>query len=172
MTDPLSQYPFYPQMACNNSYGIPVYGDFMCNAMEATLPFCLRLIEQCYETDSRAACVNATIFCNLFQVVPYKFVGVNPYDIRIPCEFPPLCYDFSNIEGYLDQRSVKVQLGAEGRRWKDCNYVVNFMFQLIGYDWMRTVAQDVVYLLDSTNVRTLFYAGDADLIVHHYGIEK
>lgn len=26
----------------------------------------------------------------------------NVYDIRIPCEVPPLCYDFSNTDSYLN----------------------------------------------------------------------
>lgn len=29
---------------------------------------------------------------------PKKTTGLNVYDIRIPCEVPGLCYDFSNVE--------------------------------------------------------------------------
>jgi len=172
MTDPISQYSFYSQMACNNSYGIQVFRQPVCDLMDLTNPFCIRLIQRCYDRDERDACLNATIFCNLFNIVPYKFTDVNPYDIRTPCEFPPLCYDFSAFEEYLALREVKVALGTEGRRWRDCNYVVNLIFQLVGYDWMRTVAHDVVYLLDEAKIRVLFYAGDADFIVNWYGIEN
>lgn len=42
--------------------------------------------------------------CNLIMAsmlgnpVKPKF---NTYDIRIPCEHPPLCYDFSNVDKFL-----------------------------------------------------------------------
>jgi len=62
MTGPLDQYPFYHQMACNNSYNIPIFSEPVCNLMETTLPLCLRLIEKCYETDD----VLFNIYPNLF----------------------------------------------------------------------------------------------------------
>jgi hypothetical protein len=33
--------------------------------------------------------------------------GLNVYDIRIKCETPPLCYDFSNVDKYLNQEAVR-----------------------------------------------------------------
>jgi cathepsin A (carboxypeptidase C) len=171
MTDPLTQYPFYSQMACNNSYGIQIFRDGVCALMDATTPLCTLLIRRCYATGDRAACLNATIFCNLFNIVPYKFTDINPYDVREDCEFPPLCYDFSSIEVYLNSDSVQEALGAE-KRWKDCSYLVNLIFQLVGADWMKTVREHVIYLLDTANIPVLFYAGDADFIVNWYGIEN
>lgn len=40
---------------------------------------------------------------------PPKF---NFYDIRIPCEFPPLCYDLSNIDKFLNRTDVIEILGV------------------------------------------------------------
>jgi hypothetical protein len=30
----------------------------------------------------------------------------NVYDIRVPCENPPLCYDFSQSDSFLNQENV------------------------------------------------------------------
>lgn len=42
------------------------------------------------------------------------------YDIRKKCEVAPLCYDFSYLDRYLNQPSVKKELGVEGRTWVAC----------------------------------------------------
>ena len=57
----------------------------------------------------------------------------NVYDIRIPCEHPPLCYDLSNTEKFLERPEVVKALGVEGRTWTECNQVVHTF--MLG-DWM------------------------------------
>jgi hypothetical protein len=47
--------------------------------------------------------------------------------MRIKCEKLPLCYDFSNIEAYLNRAEVVEALGASGS-WQSCNMVVNKLF--------------------------------------------
>ena len=42
---------------------------------------------------------------------------MNPYDMRIKCAKPPLCYDFSNVGTYLDRADVRAALGVGNRKW-------------------------------------------------------
>ena len=47
-------------------------------------------------------------------------LGLNVYDIRIPCEVPGLCYDFSNVETFLQDPEVRREEGKEGGREGGC----------------------------------------------------
>ena len=63
--------------------------------------------------------------------------GMNPYDMRVKCAVPPLCYDFSSVGTSLARPEVKAALGVDPkRRWSDCNRAVALAFELTG-DWMR-----------------------------------
>jgi len=171
LVDPLAQYPSYPTMGCNNSYGIQVFDQRVCNLMSTQMPSCLERIQKCYDEDRWAPCVSAGLACNLVMVSPIKLArsNLNPYDVRIPCEVRGLCYDFSALEAYLKSDRVKQELGTVGHRWKDCNYGLNLAFQLIGADWMRPYQRDLPPLLDEAGVRVLIFSGDADFIVNWYG---
>lgn len=57
----------------------------------------------------------------------------NTYDIRIPCEKPPLCYNFSKVDQFLARPEVVEALGVQGRPWTSCNMKVHTV--LLG-DWM------------------------------------
>ena len=52
------------------------------------------------------ACLNAYTFCNIGEITPVQSTGVNPYDVRVPCGKDALCYDFSNVDAYLNQVGV------------------------------------------------------------------
>mmetsp|Transcript_34236 Transcript_34236/g.25297 ORF Transcript_34236/g.25297 Transcript_34236/m.25297 type:complete len:92 (-) Transcript_34236:368-643(-) len=56
----------------------------------------------------------------------------NVYDIRIPCEYGNLCYDFSAADTFLNDADIQAELGVSGRDWKDCVMDVHIM--LLG-DW-------------------------------------
>jgi len=71
----LHQYEFFPQMACNNSYGIPVFRDEVCNYQQEHMPECLNLIQRCYDGE-RGLCVAATLKCNTLMIVPIKARGL------------------------------------------------------------------------------------------------
>ena len=83
------------------------------------------------------ACLLATDLCNIGLMLPYQASGMNPYDMRIKCAVPPLCYDFSNVGVYLARPEVKQALGVDPKRkWSDCNRAVTIQFELSG-DWMK-----------------------------------
>ena len=73
---------------------------------------------------------------------------MNPYDMRVKCAVPPLCYDFSNVAKYLALPAVKQQLGVAGKVWQDCNHAVAVEFELSG-DWMHNFNDMVPDLLNS-----------------------
>jgi carboxypeptidase C (cathepsin A) len=63
------------------------------------------------------------------------YLGLNPYDIRKPCGESDLCYDFSNIETFLNLESTRTALGvsSEVKQWESCDTAVNVLFM---DDWM------------------------------------
>jgi hypothetical protein len=111
--------------------------------MEAATGPCVKQIEKC-QTNNLTACVAATDLCNLGLLEPcaptpapcrrpcaphaasvhacpallprYTLTGMNPYDMRVKCAVPPLCYDFSNVGVYLDRPEVKAALGVDAKR--------------------------------------------------------
>jgi len=65
---------------------------------------------------------------------------MNPYDMRVKCAKPPLCYDFSNVATYLARPEVQAKLGVTGHKWADCDRGVALGFELDG-DWMQSYQQ-------------------------------
>ena len=162
LTDPIVQYPKYAQMGYNWSIAVqghPVLDLETYTEMMAELPQCLPMIAAC-QTDT-SSCANAQSVCNSAQIGPYEQTGLNPYDIRVKCAVPPLCYDFSDVEDFLDLASTRAALGvAETTPWQSCNYTVNAAF---ANDWMKNMAGHVTEVL-AVGVRVLIYAGDVDFI--------
>ena len=62
----------------------------------AVLP-CEVAIKKCNAAPESSACTAAFAICNYGENIPYQLTGNNPYDMRIKCESPPLCYDFSEV---------------------------------------------------------------------------
>lgn len=104
--------------------------------MSAALPLCIELISVCSKSlIGRVACDAAFEYCNLTQVTPLMaLTGKNNYDIRIKCEKLPLCYDFSNVERFLNTKEVQSAIGAV-KKWESCNHIANLALSLSG-DWM------------------------------------
>jgi len=97
LTDPEIQYGYYPEMAASSNDHEPVIkeGSAMYNIMRAVVPACLASVKECQNNVS--ACLIAMDLCNIGLVEPYSLTGMNPYDMRVKCAVPPLCYDFSNV---------------------------------------------------------------------------
>merc|ERR1711990_762859 len=93
---------------------------------------------------------------------------VNVYDIRIPCDKPPLCYDFSASDTFLNRDDVQKALGVSGRKWVECDRLVHTA--LLG-DWMTNLMPQVASILDDHDVQVLVYSGDKDWICNWRGGE-
>ncbi|KAG0270106.1 hypothetical protein DFQ27_000407 [Actinomortierella ambigua] len=168
LTDPKTQYEWYPEMACRNSYG-PVLTDEQCDQMEAAYPQCADLIQACYDTKSVFRCLPAAAFCNKEMISPYQMSGQNPYDVREKCQGGGgLCYPILDvIQEYLNKEEVKSELGVQVQEYKSCNMQVNMRFMLNG-DWMKPFHELVPPLLKD-GIRVLLYSGDADFICNWMG---
>ncbi|KAJ1424394.1 Alpha/Beta hydrolase protein [Ochromonadaceae sp. CCMP2298] len=165
LTDPVVQYQYYPEMAMNNSYDIKTVSEDAYDKMVSHVPACVKMAQAC-QLDQEA-CVPADDFCNLMETTPYYKTGLNPYDIRVPCGESDLCYDFTNIETYLNLNSTREALGVSSKveSWQTCNNAVNALF---AGDWMHNFQQVLQPLLEG-GVRVLIYAGDVDFICNWIG---
>uniref|UniRef100_A0A7S1NBK7 Carboxypeptidase n=1 Tax=Eutreptiella gymnastica TaxID=73025 RepID=A0A7S1NBK7_9EUGL len=176
LTDPEEQYKWYPDMAKDGgkSEGGTLQHGVITSAVEiaamkaASYP-CVAAIKACNMggTNATAACRAAYVMCNYAEVVPYEMTGMNPYDMRIKCENGRLCYDFSNVERYLNRPDVQQQLGVS-KQWQSCNMIVNALFQ---GDWMHNYQTSLPDLLAS-DIKVLIYAGDVDYICNWLGNKK
>ena len=71
---------------------------------------CQALIYESQQKGGKVLDVAALEYC---QILADTCIGVpthpkvNVYDIRIPCEKPPLCYDFSQSDVFLNRADVQ-----------------------------------------------------------------
>ncbi|KAA0153390.1 hypothetical protein FNF27_02831 [Cafeteria roenbergensis] len=166
LVDPASQYPTYPKFVedqCTKEIGKPCVDKSGYESMVAASPTCSKLIAQCQSDDS--ACPTAQSYCNNAMFGPYEATNMNPYDIRIPCEVPPLCYDFSGVATFLNNPATQKAIGVNGITWASCNYEVNGDFSA---DWMKNMAWKVPPLLKA-GIPAWVYAGEDDFIVQWLG---
>ena len=89
---------------------------------------------------------------------------VQYYDIRKQCE-GSLCYDFSNLETFLNLNSVRTALGVGNIEFVSCSSTV---YQAMQMDWMRNLEVGIPALLED-GIKVLVYAGEYDLICNWLG---
>ena len=164
LTDPAIQYAAYPAMAKSTNHHAPLKPAVV-DIMQAAVKPCVAAIKACQ--NNSAACVLATDICNEGMLLPYEATGLNPYDMRIKCAVPPLCYDFSNVAKYLARQDIRAQLGVGNHSWSDCNRAVALPFEL-GGDWMHSYMNQIPDQLNA-GIRVLLYAGDQDFICNWIG---
>lgn len=92
------------------------------------------------------------------------YFTVQYYDIRTKCE-GSLCYDFSNMEKFLNQKSVRQALGVGDIDFVSCSPTV---YQAMLVDWMRNLEVGIPTLLED-GIQLLVYAGEYDLICNWLG---
>jgi len=86
------------------------------------------------------------------------------YDIRKPC-VGSLCYDFSNLEKFLNKKSVRESLGVGDIEFVSCSPSV---YEAMLLDWMRNLEAGIPELLEN-DIKVLIYAGEYDLICNWLG---
>jgi cathepsin A (carboxypeptidase C) len=170
LTNTEEQYKWYPDMGLDGGkkYGGTLEKGVLTNPLAqaimrgGVIP-CVKTIQAC-NAGSSEACAGAFVLCNYAEQIPYQLTGMNPYDMRIKCEVPPLCYNFSGMNKWLNQADVQAALGVN-KQWQDCNMLVNKMFMT---DFMRSFHTYIPDLLAS-DVQVLIYAGDVDYICNWLG---
>ncbi|TRM61781.1 Alpha/Beta hydrolase protein [Schizophyllum amplum] len=134
-----------------------------CQALRSRIPTCQRLMQSCYDFDSR------------FTSSCYTETGLNPYDVRRTCDRQKdgdLCYkEMTWIDTWMNQPKTKAALGVNpALDFASCNMEVNQAFALQGDGAHNSAAllPDIV----NDGVRLLVYAGNADMMCNYMGNER
>lgn len=163
LTDPGIQYQAYTDYALNMS--IITQSDY--DEISQLIPDCEEAVKKC-GTDGQATCIDALSTCeNIFNEIMYIAGDINYYDIRKKCE-GSLCYDFSNMETYLNLPEVRKALGVGDIEFVSCSDTV---YQALQVDWMRNLEAVIPALLED-GINLLVYAGEYDLICNWLGNSK
>jgi len=168
LTDPLIQYKYYAEMAYKSGTAPPRVNKTTYEIMKhVSTPLCLKAIEMCNgKKHTHPACTMALQICSVGLIIPYSLSGYNQYDMSKKCEKPPLCYDFSNVETYLNKASVKQRIGVtNNKKWEACNKGVT---EKMSGDYMKNYQYLIPDLL-LDDIPVLVYAGDQDYICNWIG---
>lgn len=162
LTDPAIQYGAYADYAIAHDL---IDQDTYDNVMWY-YPSCKAAIQTCNKQGWATECKLAVNYCQAGIVS--RIMGAagdfNVYDIRLPC-LGPLCYDFSNIDKFLNLPSTLEWLGVGDRRWEECD--PNVHEDMMG-DWMKDFEGIIPEMINS-GIRSLIYAGDQDFICNWMG---
>ncbi|KAK9126606.1 hypothetical protein Scep_015452 [Stephania cephalantha] len=160
LTDPAVQYKAYTDYALD--MGVIQQADY--KNINKMIPVCELAIKLC-GTDGKAACMASYVVCSsIFNNIMKRAGDTNYYDIRKKCE-GSLCYDFSNMEKFLNQKSVRDALGVGDIEFVSCSSDV---YQAMILDWMRNLEVGIPALLED-GINMLIYAGEYDLICNWLG---
>ncbi|KAG6550604.1 hypothetical protein Mapa_007857 [Marchantia paleacea] len=160
LTQPDLQYEAYADYALEN--GLISNDDY--KRLNKIYPACATSIKMC-GSKGTFTCIAAYLVCNsLFNSILSIAGNINYYDIRKEC-VGDLCYDFSNLEAYLNQESVRDALGVGDRKFVSCSPLV---YEAMIVDWMRNLEVGIPSLLED-GVKLLVYAGEYDLICNWLG---
>lgn len=168
MTEPKVQFEYYAEMAMYNSHNIKTVSEADYEGMKEATPHCLTLIDGCNDSlKENFYCQAAYQYCMNKVTGVYYQSGLNPYDIRLECGDNPLCYDFSNVENFLNLESTRKSLhvSQSSPQWQSCNNAINRQFTL---DWMKGFSKEVSEMLNG-GIPHLIYAGDVDFICNYMG---
>lgn len=155
--DPYNQYGAYSQFAYDNK----LISGTQKTVLDAGFAFCRILVKNNIPGIDLVIC-NLLMQSVLGDPFDPKF---NVYDIRKKCDVPPLCYDFSALDKYLNRLDVRKELGVEDRRWTACNQIVHVAMMM---DFETNAAEDVADLLNK-DLNVLIYNGDKDYICNWLG---
>ena len=86
------------------------------------------------------------------------------YDVRKECN-EDICYDFSNLETYLNTPQVREELGVGDHKFLACSPLV---YEAIFMEWMKSRKNRIPALLED-GIEVLVYAGDYDLVCNWLG---
>ncbi|MED6108211.1 Serine carboxypeptidase-like 48 [Stylosanthes scabra] len=160
LTNPEIQYQAYTDYALDR--GLIKKSDY--DRISKLIPSCKDGIRSC-GTDGGDACVSSLYECNaIFNRIMSIAGNINYYDIRKKCE-GDLCYDFSNVETLLNEKTVRDALGVGDLDFVSCSSTV---YDAMMTDWMRNLEVGIPTLLED-GIKVLVYAGEEDLICNWLG---
>jgi len=164
LTDPYIQYAYYAQMAYNSTTAPSVISKPTYDTMVNHIPECQQDIQNCNDGGDNNVCDSAGDYCNTYEIEPVTATGVNPYDLRVPCGDEQLCYNFTNVDMWLNNATVQKQLGVN-MKWVEC---ANAPHLALTADWVLDYQLKLPPMLEN-GIRGLIYAGDQDFICNWLG---
>ncbi|CCC71897.1 hypothetical protein NCAS_0I02290 [Naumovozyma castellii] len=171
ITDALVQADYYQPMACGKGGYPPILSERNCEKMKGSTSRCHSLNELCYKSKSSLPCIVSSTYCDAALFKPFEETGLNPYDIRGPCEDTSkdgMCYfAMKYIEQYMNFPEVQEVLGSDIESYSGCSEDVFARFGFTG-DGSKPFQQYVAELLNE-NIPVLIYAGDKDFICNWLG---
>ncbi|KAL6896702.1 hypothetical protein ACP4OV_007274 [Aristida adscensionis] len=160
LTDPAIQYGAYADYALQ----MGIIGENARNTINKLVPACNLGIKLCGYAGA-IPCIASYLVCNsIFTSILLLAGNVNYYDIRKQCE-GSLCYDFSNMDKYLNEKSVRDALGVGNKRFVSCSPLV---YEAMLADWMKNLEVGIPALIED-GMKVLIYAGEYDLICNWLG---
>ncbi|KAL9322735.1 hypothetical protein ACSQ67_010788 [Phaseolus vulgaris] len=160
LTNPEIQYQAYTDYALDR--GLIEKADY--NSINKLLPSCKQAIEAC-GTEGGETCETSLYVCNrIFNRIMNIAGDVNYYDIRKKC-VGDLCYDFSEMEEFLNKKTVRDALGVGELDFVSCSSTV---YSAMMQDWMKNLEAGIPALLED-GIKVLVYAGEEDLICNWLG---
>lgn len=156
-TDPKTQYGAYGKFAYENKLiGAELYA-----SLNETYKKCEAMLDA--QLWGQAGQVCGSLMGEVLQAAG----NINVYNIKLPCNPPPLCYNFDNITQYLNLAATQEMLGVASHhiKWETCNDVVNMRFVPDRFESFRS---DVPKVL-AAGTRVLVYSGMLDLICNYVG---
>ncbi|XP_030958793.1 serine carboxypeptidase-like isoform X2 [Quercus lobata] len=165
LTNPEIQYKAYTDYALE----MKLIDSSDYNRINLDIPQCEQAAKKCAlsGTGGENDCVTASAYdicSDIFNQILSIAGGINYYDIRKECT-GELCYDFSNIETFLNKKSVRDGLGVGDRKFISCSSDV---YNAMQNDWMRNLEVGIPALLGD-GIKVLVYAGEYDLICNWLG---
>ncbi|KAI3900944.1 hypothetical protein MKW92_015494 [Papaver armeniacum] len=163
LTNPIIQYEAYADYALQNK--LINESDYK-HINTHLFPECKRIATLC-GTKGDAECSKAFSACSsIFYFIWNTAGNINPYDIRKQCiDRGDSCYDVSNMEKFLNLKSVRQALGVGNIEFIKCND--NVRKKMLN-DWMKNLEVGIPSLL-SDGIQLLIYAGEYDLIHNWLG---
>ncbi|PKA48059.1 Serine carboxypeptidase 3 [Apostasia shenzhenica] len=160
LTDPAIQYKAYTDYALE--MGLIKESDY--KRLNKIYPACDFAINLC-GTSGKITCLASYLICNVIFNSILRIAGnINYYDIRKECE-GKLCYDFSNMDKFLNLNYVRESLGVGEIEFVSCSPRV---YEALLIDWMRNLEVGIPALLED-GIKLLVYAGEYDLICNWLG---
>ncbi|KAM1447679.1 hypothetical protein COP1_006532 [Malus domestica] len=164
LTNPEIQYKAYSDYALEMK--LITKPDY--DSISQIIPDCEESAKACAASTSGDACENSLSICNsIVNQIMQIISDTNHYDIRKKCE-GSLCYDFSNMETFLNKQPVRDALGVGDIEFVSCSTTV---YDAMQNDWMRNLEVGIPALLED-GIKLLVYAGEYDFICNWLGNSK
>ncbi len=94
----------------------------------------------------------------------------NVYDIRKKCDVPPICYNNTLVDKFIERSDVLEALGVYPRKWTTCSWQVFKKFLRGSY--YEDTTEQVKALLDSYGkLKVVIYTGTDDWICNIDGVD-